>query len=33
MKIFGTHDDNTLEQLKEVAKHAEQVALMKDLPR
>jgi tRNA-splicing ligase RtcB len=30
MKIFGTHDDNTIEQLREVAKHAEYVALMAD---
>lgn len=30
MKIFGTHDDNTLAQLRDVASRAERVALMAD---
>lgn len=30
MRIFGTHDDNTLEQLADVASRAERVALMAD---
>jgi tRNA-splicing ligase RtcB len=30
MRIFGTHDDNTREQLMQVARHARKVALMAD---
>lgn len=30
MKIFGSHDPNTLDQLRHVAEHAERVALMAD---